>query len=296
MPNGEGMVFDWDVQGDKSPQHRIKEEYGELKSKGQEVLKRIPKASDAPKIFNQPNTPDTTSPAPAIPSTTGTPESSSSQSTTSGYSLPSYAQPSIPPTGTPVPSASMATGTPVPSASMANEVPSTSTSLGTPPVQGKIEPKPLSNNIGTSSENNPIKAQIDTIRVEMNKLDTQASRISPPVSLEEMNQINSKRKELNTKRQDLYKKLYANAKPSELPTASISAPSTPSTDVGKATASLERARNDVEMAQATQSAPPANQTLVSTNNSGNTSTVNITNPAPTGVRNPDAVNADRGLH
>lgn len=45
LPNGSGMTIDWGSSSDKGGNVRVEEEYGELKSKGKDVLKRIPKLS-----------------------------------------------------------------------------------------------------------------------------------------------------------------------------------------------------------------------------------------------------------
>jgi len=111
-------------------------------------------------------------------------------------------------------------------------------------------------------------------------------------TINEQNKINARRKELNEQRQILYRKLY---EPEIKNNGVIMTPSTPSTDVGKATSSLETVRSEVQALHITPSQPPSNNSVVA--NSGNTNNnVNINNAPPTPVRNPSIVDADRGLH
>ena len=171
--------------------------------------------------------------------------------------------------------------------------------VGVPPVVGKISEKTTTNNSNTkvilSSEKKEIQEKINNINSEMTKLqiDSYNQDISNSYrTINEQNKINARRKELNEQRQILYRKLY---EPEIKNNGVIMTPSTPSTDVGKATSSLETVRSEVQALHITPSQPPSNNSVVA--NSGNTNNnVNINNAPPTPVRNPSIVDADRGLH
>jgi len=164
-----------------------------------------------------------------------------------------------------------------------------------PPVVGKIESQQNNNTNTTttiSPEKQKIQNRINEIKSEMTNLEVAMSDPSPSnpyKTIEGSTKLRIRREELNRERQELYRELYSSEE------GSLLTPPTPSTDVGRATAELEKARTAAEEAsQPSQQMSPNINAVNAARTTNNAITVNNNSGTSTRNNDPTLKAAERG--
>lgn len=161
------------------------------------------------------------------------------------------------------------------------------------PVQGTVETqKNVTNQETLSVEKQQIQNRINEIKTEMTGLEVamlDPSPSNPYRTIEGSNKLRSRRQELNQERQDLYRQLYFSEE------GSLLTPPTSSTDVGRATVELEKARTAAEEASQTpQQMSPNINAVNAARTTNNAITVNNNSGTSTRNNDPTLKAAERG--
>ena len=172
-------------------------------------------------------------------------------------------------------------------------IPPLPTTQQIPAIEGKIESNQnKTEQESISPEKQRIQNRINAIKAEMTSLEVAMNDPSPSNpyrTIEGSNKLRSRRQELNQEKQDLYRQLYSSEE------GSLLTPPTPSTDVGRATAELEKARTAAEEAsQPSQKMSPNINAVNAARTTNNAITVNNNSGTSTRNNDPTLKAAERG--